>query len=70
MFFALVIGGSWVNECVGGVFVVGLVFILINLIMGNFFGVKLEMLSDLVVYVSIIFVGEILVVYYFVNIFG
>lgn len=46
LLFALAIGGSWANERAGGAFAAGLAFILINLITGNFFGVKLEMLAD------------------------
>ena len=70
LLFALAIGGSWANERAGGAFAAGLAFILINLITGNFFGVKLEMLSDSTAHVSTIFAGEIPVTHYFVNILG
>ena len=70
LLFALAIGGSWANERAGGAFAAGLAFILINLITGNFFGVKLEMLSDSTAHVSTIFAGEIPVAHYFVNILG
>ena len=70
LLFALAIGGSWANERAGGAFAAGLAFILINLITGNFFGVKLEMLSDPTTHVSTVFAGEIPVAHYFVNILG
>ena len=70
LLFALAIGGSWANERAGGAFAAGLAFILINLITGNFFGVKLEMLNDPTAHVSTIFAGEIPVAHYFVNILG
>ena len=70
LLFALAIGGSWANERAGGAFAAGLAFILINLITGNFFGVKLEMLVDPNAHVSTILAGEIPVAHYFVNILG
>ncbi|MCQ9120905.1 PTS transporter subunit IICB [Rodentibacter pneumotropicus] len=70
LLFALAIGGSWANERAGGVFAAGLAFILINLITGHFFGVKIEMLADSNAHVSTLFAGEIPVANYFVNILG
>ena len=70
LLFALAIGGSWANERAGGAFAAGLAFILINLITGHFFGVKLEMLADPNAHVSTVFAGEIPVAHYFVNILG
>ena len=70
LLFALAIGGSWANERAGGAFAAGLAFILINLITGNFFGVKLEMLADPNAHVSTVFAGEIPVAHYFVNVLG
>ena len=70
LLFALAIGGSWANERAGGAFAAGLAFILINLITGNFFGVKIEMLADPNAHVSTVFAGEIPVAHYFVNILG
>ncbi|MBN6066633.1 PTS transporter subunit EIIC [Aggregatibacter actinomycetemcomitans] len=70
LLFALAIGGSWANERAGGAFAAGLAFILINLITGNFFGVKLEMLADPNAHVSTVFAGDIPVANYFVNILG
>ena len=70
LLFALAIGGSWANERAGGAFAAGLAFILINLITGNFFGVKLEMLADPNAHVSTVLAGEIPVANYFVNVFG
>ena len=70
LLFALAIGGSWANERAGGAFAAGLAFILINLITGNFFGVKLEMLADPNAHVSTVFAGEIHVAHYFVNVLG
>ena len=70
LLFALAIGGSWANERAGGAFAAGLAFILINLITGNFFGVKLEMLADPNAHVSTVFAGEIPVANYFVNVLG
>ena len=70
LLFALAIGGSWANERAGGAFAAGLAFILINLITGHFFGVKIEMLADLNAHVSTVFAGEIPVAHYFVNILG
>ena len=70
LLFALAIGGSWANERAGGAFAAGLAFILISLITGNFFGVKLEMLADPNAHVSTVFAGEIPVAHYFVNVLG
>jgi PTS system IIBC component len=70
LLFALAIGGSWANERAGGEFAAGLAFILINLITGNFFGVKLEMLADPNAHVSTVLAGEIPVANYFVNVLG
>ena len=70
LLFALAIGGSWANERAGGAFAAGLAFILINLITGNFFGVKIEMLTDPTAHVSTLFAGDIPVAHYFVNILG
>lgn len=70
LLFALAIGGSWANERAGGAFAAGLAFILINLITGHFFGVKIEMLADPNAHVSSVFAGEIPVAHYFVNILG
>ena len=70
LLFALAIGGSWANERAGGAFAAGLAFILINLITGHFFGVKIEMLADPNAHVSTVFAGEIPVAHYFVNILG
>ena len=70
LLFALAIGGSWANERAGGAFSAGLAFILINLITGNFFGVKLEMLADPNAHVSTVLAGEIPVANYFVNVLG
>ncbi|MBF0751435.1 MULTISPECIES: PTS transporter subunit IIBC [unclassified Pasteurella] len=70
LLFALAIGGSWANERAGGAFAAGLAFILINLITGHFFGVKIEMLSDPNAHVSTLFAGDIPVANYFVNILG
>ena len=70
LLFALAIGGSWANERAGGAFAAGLAFILINLITGNFFGVKLEMLVDPNAHVSTVLAGEIPVANYFVNVLG
>lgn len=70
LLFALAIGGSWANERAGGTFAAGLAFILINLITGHFFGVKIEMLADPNAHVSTVFAGEIPVAHYFVNILG
>ena len=70
LLFALAIGGSWANERAGGAFAAGLAFILINLITGNFFGVKVEMLPDPTAQVSTLFAGDIPVAHYFVNILG
>ncbi|OFO65142.1 PTS transporter subunit IIBC [Haemophilus sp. HMSC068C11] len=70
LLFALAIGGSWANERAGGAFAAGLAFILINLITGNFFGVKIEMLADPNAHVSTVFTGEIPVANYFVNVLG
>ncbi|TGZ98366.1 PTS transporter subunit IIBC [Rodentibacter pneumotropicus] len=70
LLFALAIGGSWANERAGGAFAAGLAFILINLITGHFFGVKIEMLADPNAHVSTLFAGEIPVANYFVNILG
>ena len=70
LLFALAIGGSWAYERAGGAFAAGLAFILINLITGNFFGVKLEMLADPNAHVSTILAGEIPVANYFVNVLG
>ena len=70
LLFALAIGGSWANERAGGAFAAGLAFILINLITGHFFGVKIEMLADPKAHVSTVFAGEIPVAHYFVNILG
>ena len=70
LLFALAIGGSWANDRAGGAFAAGLAFILINLITGNFFGVKLEMLADPNAHVSTVLAGEIPVANYFVNVLG
>lgn len=70
LLFALAIGGSWANERAGGAFAAGLAFILINLITGHFFGVKIEMLADPNAHVSTILAGEIPVANYFVNVLG
>ena len=70
LLFALAIGGSWANERAGGAFAAGLAFILINLITGHFFGVKIEMLADPNAHVSTILTGDIPVANYFVNILG
>ena len=70
LLFALAIGGSWANERAGGAFAAGLAFILINLITGHFFGVKIEMLADPNAHVSTVFAGEIPVANYFVNVLG
>ncbi|OOF40307.1 PTS transporter subunit IICB [Rodentibacter mrazii] len=70
LLFALAIGGSWANERAGGAFAAGLAFILINLITGHFFGVKIEMLVDPNAHVSTLLAGEIPVANYFVNILG
>ncbi|WP_273402571.1 PTS transporter subunit IIBC [Actinobacillus porcinus] len=70
LLFALAIGGSWANERAGGAFAAGLAFILINLITGNFFGVKLDMLSDPNAHVSTLLAGDIPVANYFVNVLG
>nr|WP_314020721.1 PTS transporter subunit IIBC [uncultured Haemophilus sp.] len=70
LLFALAIGGSLANERAGGAFAAGLAFILINLITGNFFGVKIEMLADPNAHVSTVFAGEIPVANYFVNVLG
>ena len=70
LLFALAIGGSWANERAGGAFAAGLAFILINLITGHFFGVKIEMLADPNAHVSTVFAGEIPVAHYFVNVLG
>ena len=70
LLFALAIGGSWANERAGGAFAAGLAFILINLITGNFFGVKIEMLADPNANVSTVLAGEIPVANYFVNVLG
>ena len=70
LLFALAIGGSWAYERAGGAFAAGLAFILINLITGNFFGVKLEMLADPNAHVSTVLAGEIPVANYFVNVLG
>ena len=70
LLFALAIGGSWANERAGGAFAAGLAFILINLITGNFFGVKIEMLADPNAHGSTVFAGEIPVANYFVNVLG
>ena len=70
LLFALAIGGSWANERAGGAFAAVLAFILINLITGHFFGVKIEMLADPNAHVSTVFAGEIPVAHYFVNILG
>ena len=70
LLFALAIGGSWANERAGGAFAAGLAFILINLITGHFFGVKLEMLADPNAHVSTVLAGEIPVANYFVNVLG
>ncbi|BFU60471.1 MULTISPECIES: PTS transporter subunit IIBC [Rodentibacter] len=70
LLFALAIGGSWANERAGGAFAAGLAFILINLITGHFFGVKIEMLNDPNAHVSTVFAGDIPVANYFVNILG
>ena len=70
LLFALAIGGSWANERAGGAFAAGLAFILINLITGNFFGVKLEMLADPNAHVSTVLADEIPVANYFVNVLG
>ena len=70
LLFALAIGGSWAKERAGGAFAAGLAFILINLITGNFFGVKLEMLADPNAHVSTVLAGEIPVANYFVNVLG
>ena len=70
LLFALAIGGSWANERAGGAFAAGLAFILINLITGNFFGVKLEMLAEPNTHVSTVLAGEIPVANYFVNVLG
>ena len=70
LLFALAIGGSWANERAGGAFAAGLAFILINLITGHFFGVKIEMLADPNAHVSTILAGDIPVANYFVNILG
>ena len=70
LLFALAIGGSWANERAGGAFAAGLGFILINLITGHFFGVKIEMLTDPNAHVSTILAGDIPVANYFVNILG
>ena len=70
LLFALAIGGSWANERAGGAFAAGLAFILINLITGNFFGVKVEMLTDPTAHVSTLFACDIPVAHYFVNILG
>ena len=70
LLFALAIGGSWANERAGGACAAGLAFILINLITGNFFGVKLEMLADPNAHVSTVLAGEIPVANYFVNVLG
>lgn len=70
LLFALAIGGSWANERAGGAFAAGLAFILINLITGHFFGVKIEMLADPNANVSTVLAGEIPVANYFVNVLG
>ena len=70
LLFALAIGGSWANERAGGAFAAGLAFILINLITGHCFGVKIEMLTDPNAHVSTILAGDIPVANYFVNILG
>ena len=70
LLFALAIGGSWANERAGGAFAAGLAFILINLITGHFFGVKLEMLADPNAHVSTVLAGKIPVANYFVNVLG
>ena len=70
LLFALAIGGSWANERAGGAFAAGLAFILINLITGHFFGVKIEMLTDPNAHVGTILTGDIPVANYFVNILG
>lgn len=70
LLFALAIGGSWANERAGGAFAAGLAFILINLITGNIFGVKIDMLADPNAHVSTLLAGDIPVANYFVNILG
>lgn len=70
LLFALAIGGSWAKERAGGAFAAGLAFILINLITGNFFGVKVDMLADADAHVKTIFGTSIPVSGYFVNILG
>ena len=70
LLFALAMGGSWANERAGGAFAAGLAFILINLITGHFFGVKIEMLADPNANVSTVLAGEIPVANYFVNVLG
>ncbi|OBY50789.1 PTS transporter subunit IIBC [Aggregatibacter aphrophilus] len=70
LLFALAIGGSWANERAGGAFAAGLAFILINLITGHFFSVKIEMLTDPNAHVGTILAGDIPVANYFVNILG
>ena len=70
LLFALAIGGSWANERAGGAFAAGLAFILINLITGHFFGVKIEMLANPNANVSTVLAGEIPVANYFVNVLG
>ncbi|MCC9862629.1 PTS transporter subunit EIIC, partial [Streptococcus agalactiae] len=68
--FALAIGGSWAKERAGGAFAAGLSFILINLITGNFFGVKTDMLADSKATVQTVFGATIRVSDYFVNVLG
>ncbi|WP_288065591.1 PTS transporter subunit IIBC [Rodentibacter caecimuris] len=70
LLFALAIGGSWANERAGGAFAAGLAFILINLVTGHIFGVKIEMLTDPNAHVGTLLAGEIPVANYFVNILG
>ncbi|MCQ9122956.1 PTS transporter subunit IIBC [Rodentibacter caecimuris] len=70
LLFALAIGGSWANERAGGAFAAGLAFILINLVTGHIFGVKIEMLADPNAHVGTLLAGEIPVANYFVNILG
>ncbi|OOF62682.1 PTS transporter subunit IIBC [Rodentibacter sp. Ppn85] len=70
LLFALAIGGSWANERAGGAFAAGLAFILINLVTGHIFGVKIEMLADPNAHVGTLLAGEIPVANYFINILG
>ena len=68
--FAVAIGGSWAKERAGGAFAAVLAFALINIIIGNIFGVTSAMLEDPNAVTHTLFGQEIAVNGYFTSVLG